>query len=139
MEEQTTFLIQTYGHDFFAGHTNSGQQILVGLLCPEVVCFFFTESGALLRKETHPWKNPAPFADGVFNTCDPEFERNLTSQIRQIMSDLGFLDGAISVQRFFDEQSWVGIDMPENPSECDFIFYWAKDYWMDSTGRVIST
>jgi hypothetical protein len=36
-------------YDYFTGVTKNGQQVLMGLLCPELVAFFFSKDGTLVR------------------------------------------------------------------------------------------
>lgn len=155
--------IRGYDEDFVTGITRSGSQVLMGLLCPHVVAYFFSPEGALERRELRLWRHPAPrmAPDGPYRLSDPAFRSALAQQIQEWHEELGWRPGAISVQPFFDDDAFVGIeDLPEHLQELDesadasaellaeradwlargsFVLYWAKDYFMSRDGAVEST
>ncbi len=162
-ENHTLFCIRGHRDEFYAGTTRDGEQLLMGLLCPHIVAFFFSGDGTLLRTERRDWQYPAPRmgADGPYRIYDPEFQRMLANQISTWQELLGFSPGPAQVRAFFDEALWVGTeDTPDHLQDLDdsdddsddlraeleswrdsgrFVFHWAKDYFMSRTGAVDST
>lgn len=132
------FRIRSYEDDFYAGTCTNGEQVILGLLCPHVVRFRFDAEGKLLGCELRDWKFPAEHHAGIYAIFDPLFRERLAAQIQAWQSELGLNELPIEVQRFFDDQKCVGIEMPDD-EQCSFIFWWAKDYWMNSGGEVEST
>lgn len=157
------YLIRGYGRDFETGITSDDYQVLMGLLCPHVVAYFFSSDGALAEIQQREWSTPAPRmgADGPYRIYDQEFQDRLCEQILNWQSEIGFTASVIRVRPFFDDEHWVGIEaLPEYLQEIDesdddyaflsterekwkdegnFVFYWAKDYYMTGDGKVSST
>jgi hypothetical protein len=148
--------------DFHAGVLDDGRQVLLGLLCPDVIVFIFDPDGRLITKQEHEWRHPAPRMgnDGPYRIYDPAFVKAIDKQIADLKATLGMEDGTIRVRRFFDVA--VGIEdlpdhleEPENESPEDaedrvalrreweasgsFVLWWAKDYFMSKDGRIEST
>ena len=138
MDTAQTFRLRSYGKDFRTGRSASGDQVLIGLLCPNLVLFRFDKGGTLMGRELRPWSFPAPFRNGVYAIYDPMFQTRLAEQIAGWQAELGFIQEPIIVRRFFDDEQWVGIELPEDEN-CAFVFWWAKDYWMNAAGEVEST
>src|SRR4051812_41642963 len=80
-DQSRLYLLKTYGSDFYTGRLGDGRQLLMGLLCPELVAYCFSPGGALLGREARPWNYPAPRSgDGPYRIYDPEFRRHLNDQ-----------------------------------------------------------
>jgi hypothetical protein len=152
------YTLNGYTPDFYTGHAHDGRQVLMGLLCPELVAYFFTPDGTLLHREIRPWNYPASrFGDdGPYQIYDAEFSHRLSDQIADWQQEMGFEPKQIRVKEFFDEEHSVGIKtLPEPGEDPDwdedaetleawreegiFEFYWAKDYLMSADGNVEST
>jgi hypothetical protein len=161
------YIIKGYAQDFYTGQTDNGRQVLMGLLCPDVIAYFFAPSGELLHREIRPWEYPAPRhgEDGPYKIYDSEFEKHLFAQISRWQGEIGYHEQAIGVQPFFDEERFVGAceiphelldlsDADEDEQEeleeelalwkerkaaGEFVFYWAKDYLMSTDGTVEAT
>ncbi|HWT00958.1 MAG TPA: hypothetical protein VN256_11990 [Pyrinomonadaceae bacterium] len=157
------YSIRGYGDDFETGTTSEGQQVLMGLLCPYIVAYFFSSDGALVGGERREWNRPAPRVgtDGPYQIYDRVFRESLSEQILGWQSELGFTPGVIRVRPFFDDEHCVGIEaFPEHledlnesddgyellcaerqqwVEEGNFVFRWAKDYYMTRGGEVAST
>jgi len=58
------FQLKGYEDDFYTGRAGDGCQVLMGLLCPNLVCYFFSSEGVLLAPEVRPWRYPAPGMSG---------------------------------------------------------------------------
>jgi hypothetical protein len=134
----TRFRVKSYGDDFVTGHCDNGDQVLMGLLCPEVVLYRFAPTGEFLRREAQDWEYPAPRVGGIFQISDPTFRRRLAQQIASWQREIGFVDAPIDVNAFFDHEHLVGLSLPED-QECSHVLWWAKDYWLKATGDVQST
>lgn len=156
--EGKLYSLNGYGSDFYTGRIGDGRQALMGLLCPELVTFFFSPDGALIGREARPWDYPAPqfHGDGPYQIYDAEFRRRLEEQMSGWKSALGFEAQTIGVQAFFDREYYVGVEELPGPEEEEdwegeaevleawreqgvFTFYWAKDYIMSADGEVEST
>ena len=159
--------LQTYADEFETGFCADGRQVVMGLLCPYLVAFFFDSQGVLLGKEKHLWEYPAPVhaKSGVYEIYDDAFVALMEEQITAFQEKIGFRAGTIHIKRFIYEEESVGIQpMPdemvdfEEASYLDerqkedirqsrdywletgnFVWWWAKDYYIDSEGEVEST
>jgi hypothetical protein len=132
------FRIGSYGDEFAAGYCSNGDQVLMGLLCPELVVYRFTAEGVLRGREARPWTYPAPLVEGCYQIYDPEFQKLVSEQIAAWQDDMGFVDKPIDVCAFFDREREIGVTLPDE-DVCDFVLWWGKDYWMSNTGEVEST
>lgn len=131
------FSIRGYGDDFYTGGTSDKSQIIMGLLCPSLVAYFFSPNGWLLGREVRPWHYPAPGAQGEgYDIYDERFQTRLGEQMRGWMKDIGFLARPICVEAFADEEFSVGIADEEDAGT---VLYWAKEYYLSSDGEVEST
>ncbi len=159
MERRYPILSQEcYG--FFAGVTANQQQVLMGLLCPDLVALFFDPEGNLLSTE----HRPVEFFQGIAPPYNIHDQR-IPGLIKQWQGELGFRATIINVKQFYSKQLLVGIDnypshfeeILSDPSECEeekesvraemaewddqgqFVLGWGNDYWLDSSGDVISS
>jgi len=132
------FRISSYGNEFAAGFCSDGDQVLMGLLCPEVVVYRFTPEGALRGREARPWTYPAELAQGCYQIYDPAFQERISEQMAAWRDDMDFVEKPIDVCSFFDGDREVGVT-PADDEACDFILWWGKEYWMSNTGDVEST
>jgi hypothetical protein len=162
------FTVNGYGDDFFTGVCSDGRQVVMGLLCPEVVAYFFDAEGRLLGDERRPWDHPAPRmgGNGPYRIYDDVFQGMLAVQIAEWQTALDCSSGPIRVRQFFDRRHPVGItllpshmqptddewrdmsrderrelehDRAEWLANGEFVWLWAKDYWMAADGEVTST
>jgi len=160
-----TYRINGYGEDFDTGTIQGDRQVLMGLLCPHLVAYTFSCDGELQHIEVRDWNYPAPRmgADGPYKIHDPLFLHNLTLQFTAWWQEIGFHPQSITVQSFFDEERFVGIqpvpdwlidgydgesdegrlqreqDRQEWYDSGSFVFWWAKNYFMSPDGEVEST
>jgi hypothetical protein len=150
---------------FHTGRLDDGRQVLLGLLCPEVVTYFFSAAGDLTGVERRAWRTPAPrLGDvGPYQISEPAFAAEIERQIEDWKRELAAADGPIHIHAFFDDAHFVGIepipghleepdDDAEAPQEREerlverkewiqsgrFVFWWAEDYWMTPQGDVVS-
>jgi hypothetical protein len=167
--ENRLFPITSYGDDFVTGVCADGRQVVMGLLCPHVVAYFFDPDGRLVGDEHRPWNHPAPrmgLGDGPYQIYDKPFRAALDTQLREWQESIGYCRGPIRVRAFLDPRHPVGVtpvpdhlDPPEDEwRELDeeerqdleqaraewlargqFVWWWAKDYWTAPDGRVVST
>ncbi len=167
-ERHVRFTINSYETDFETGITWDKRQVIWGLLCPHLVAYFFSASGVLLERVVKEWAYPAPRmgGSGPYQIYDKEFVRQINEQFTYWKNDLGFDPRPVSVLPFWDEERFVRAqNIPEHlrdPSDCEteedreefdaeieewnernqrgeFVFYWAKDYYMSADGEVFST
>jgi len=151
------FPIQAY--DYKTGICSDGRQVVIGLLCPHLVAYFFDPQGNLLRREQRLWKNPAPKlrGEGPYSIYDHDFREALEQQEREWLTELGFSPGTIWIKEFLDGTP-VGIEqLPDHFQDVDdlddeerkslatwiavgnFVWWWARDYYMSKDGKVEST
>ncbi len=138
------FNIRGYEHDFYTGCTGDGRQVVLGLLCPSLVAYFFSPDGGLMGREVRSWEHPAPGAEGIgYSIYDKQFQGRLAEQMQGWKQELHFSPGPIHVEAFFDEEYYVGfeeeaIDQAEEADD-EIVFYWAKEYFLATDGEVEST
>ncbi|MBC7808866.1 MAG: hypothetical protein H7145_22255 [Akkermansiaceae bacterium] len=138
------------------------------MLCPHLVAYFFSSSGVSLETVVKEWAYPAPRMgkNRPYNIYDKEFVLQINEQFADWKRDLRSYSCPVSVLPFWDEENFVGAQqIPEHlrdPSDCEtqddqaqfdaeieewrersqrgeFVFYWAKDYYMSADGEVFST
>ena len=104
LPEDRQFPLTGYGDEFVTGACPDGRQVVMGLLCPHLVAYFFDPAGRLLGDEHRPWDHPAPRLrdTGPYDIYDPPFQAD-----------------------------WRAAGQ--------FVWWWAKNYWTDPDGRVVST
>ena len=140
---QPLFSIRGYADDFYTGGTGDKRQVLLGLIAPCLVAYFFSQDGRLLGREARPWRYPAPDAEGErykiyegYNVCDQRFQIHLGEQMRGWMKEMGFIAGPIQVEAFRDEEFSVEVYDGE---DAGIILHWAKEYSLSPEGEVMST
>jgi len=145
---------------FSAGVMADGQQVLMGLFCPNLVAFRFDGDGSLLGSE----QRPVPFFRNVtppYNIYDDRIQ----PMIEEWQAEMGFRPATIRVRKFWSVEHYIGIedypsDFHEVLSDPDaddeekaemresirlwdkagqFVVQWGNDYWLDGTGRVVSS
>jgi hypothetical protein len=163
------FPIQNHGYDFFTGVCPDGRQVVMGLLCPELVAFFFDSEGNYLGREERPWSVEAGQLAGrepPYNIFGDRFQEVIGNQLREWQCELGFRIATIRVKEFLDDEQTVGIEvLPSHYRDIEtdtwfrseeerqrfiesrdrwlergsFVWWWAKDYFMSKDGAVEST
>lgn len=110
---------------FHAGTSRDGRQVLIGLLCPDLVALFFDSDGALLDLEKRPLDFLRPSGvivdgeavEGQVGTFDIHDER-IPHHLRSWQNEIGFTPCTIAVRRFFVPELGVGIqDAPDHFAE----------------------
>ncbi len=145
---------------FFAGRTHDKRQVLMGLLCPDLVAFFFDAGGNLLNVE----HRPVSFFQGVTPPYDI-FDERIPALIDEWQVEMGFQPSTIKVKKFFFQELYIGIeDYPSHfgeilsdpqaseeeksdirdsmrlwDEERQFVLQWGNDYWIDESGEVVSS
>ena len=115
-ERETYRIHDPEGGYFYTGRGGDGKQILMGLLCPNVVSLIFEETGKFLKMEMRPCRTPPHLNSkaGIYDTYDPAFVAGLNEQMAQWREELRFTPGPIVVQSFFICSEGIGIkDRPE--------------------------
>jgi hypothetical protein len=147
------------GH-FIAGVTPTGEQVLMGLFCPNLVAFHFDREGNLVRSE----QRPVPFFHGVRPPFDI-YDDRIQPMIEVWKAEMEFRPATIRVRKFFSDEPYIGIeDYPSHFHEIlsdpaadeeekadvresmelwdkdgQFVLLWGNDYWLDGSGRVVSS
>ncbi len=166
-DENRLFPIQNDEDILATGICADGRQAMMGLLCPWLVAYFFNHDGEIIGGERQQWNHPAPRMgeDSPYRIYDPAFGVAIAAQMKAWQTKLGFKQGKIEIQEFFDEELYVGItvlpdhlELEEIEEEDDleerkyleedranwfangnFVWWWAKDYWMSKDGDIEST
>lgn len=153
-----------FSEDYFeTGRNAKEQQIIIGILAPNVVVLLFTDEGELheVKKYTTGISN-----DGLPYEASGEIFCDLLMQVK---SRFGFVPERISIQKFFLEEDSVGIqdfpdylfDYRDNKNDMmydldtkrlyeeliakwamknNFVFFWGTDYYIDgTTGEIESS
>ena len=153
-----------YAGDLVTGICADGRQVVMGLLCPNLVAYFFNPKGDLLGGERRAWGHPAPRKGaGPYQIYDKPFQGALAAQFREWQQALGINPCAIQVREFLDGQYPAGIELfpgdlqptadewrsmneheqqemerarAEWQAAGTFVWWWAEDYWIDPDGTV---
>jgi len=161
------FTVQSCEPDFVTGVCADGRQVVMGLLCPNLVAFFFDADGVHSGAEQRTWDTPAPTHPhtGRYLLGDDAFQSALDLQISGWQDELGFVPAPVHIHAFVDQEKWVGVELipehllpeqiadEEDPTRREqlhdiaaewrdsgwFVWWWAKDYWMNAEGEVEST
>src|SRR5205823_2367085 len=90
---------------FSAGVTPDGEQVLMGLFCPNLVAFRFDPEGNLLGSE----QRPVPFFRDVTPPYDI-YDSRIQPMIEAWKEEMGFRPATISVRKFWSAEHYVGIE-----------------------------
>src|SRR5690349_1027952 len=107
------FAIKNEGHDFFTGRCADGRQVVMGLLCPELVAVFFDAKGAYLGCEERRWNPMAGKLAGrkpPYHIFGDRFRKLITEQMKEWQAELGFRTATIRVKEFWAKNHTVGIE-----------------------------
>jgi len=167
--DERLYPIRDHGGDFFTGVCGDGRQVVMGLLCPEVVAVFFDAAGNHLGCESRFWGEEAAGLAGrepIYDIFGDRFCALIARQLKDWQGELAFRTATIRVKEFWAAGQSVGIEeMPGHyrdiesadwfPNEAErqgfresrdrwladgsFVFWWAKDYYMSKDGEVEST
>jgi len=167
--EGRLFPIQNDACDFFTGVCADGRQVVMGLLCPQLVAFFFDPQGNLLGREERPWSAEAAELAGTpppYRIYAEGFQALITAQRQEWQTEIGCREATIRIKEFLDDEYSVGIEiLPDHYQNLDtssedydaeelqelveereewlaagnFVWWWAKDYYMSREGEVEST
>ncbi len=163
--ESRVFAVGSHDFSYFTGIIADNRQVVMGLLTPRVVAYFFDADGAFQERETCDWEYPAPRVrnSDIWRLNDAEFQARLAAQIERWQQEIGFVPGVIEIQWFFDEELSVGIEtLPESlrdlswskgePVEYEmkarleewqaagsFLFCWDRDYLMAGEDEGLKT
>jgi hypothetical protein len=145
---------------FYAGVTPDDQQVLMGLCCPNLVAFYFDAEGNLLKVA----ERPVAFFQGVVPPYDI-YDKRIAPLLKAWRKEIGVRPVTISVKKFFSSEHDIGIeDYPSHFEEIlsdpkttkderrdvqnsitlwdedgQFVLLWGNDYWLDSSGEVVSS
>ena len=145
---------------FSAGITADCEQVLMGLFCPNLIAFRFDREGNLLGSE----QRSVPFFRDVTPPYDM-FDERIQPMIATWKAEMGFRPATIRVRKFFSDEHFIGIeDYPSHFHEVvsdpgadeeekadirgsielwdkdgQFVLQWGNDYWLDGSGRVVSS
>jgi hypothetical protein len=132
------YIITSYRDDFYTGKTGDERQVLMGLLCPELVAIFFDVAGDLLQVESRAltclpprqrvvsvsWETnvgiqslegPRP---GPFQLFDPHFQDTLARDLAAWKREIRFQETPITVREFFLNDRYLGIRrLPDHLAE----------------------
>ena len=155
-ESKRMFCLESYDDEFHTGLCADGKQVIMGLLCPYVMAYFFDQDGHFSGASRQMWKESAPqFGDGgPYKLSDDKFQQAIAEQIDDWKEQLGFRSSVIRIEQFADHEMGAGItDRPEYLRGADqndedllewnksgnFIFLWGNEYWVSPSGEVEST
>lgn len=137
-QNQQLFPISESEDDYFTGIAKNGEQVLMGLICPELVAYFFSKYGDLLKRETRTWKYPATVKNYVYDVENKNFKKNLDSQFNEWKNEIGFQPSIIKVKAFFDDQYSVGVEEIPKFLELGQNYSGSFSEWLNSFGETLS-
>jgi hypothetical protein len=166
MTTDRLYTIQPAGY-FDVGVCSDGRKVLMGLLCPYLVAYFFDAHGNLNGGQRKIWETPAPrmSENGPYQLYGEEFCSALDRQKQQWQNEIQFHSAPIHIKEFFDAEHFAGIELlPEHYQdlesdtdideeerqeliverddwlECgNFVLWWGNDYYMSEDGKVESS
>ena len=145
---------------YTTGRCPDGRQVVMGLLCPNLVTVFFDADGHYLDAHVAPWEHPAPKMqeNGPFHIDDPAFAEQFQKQMCEYQTQIGFSEGRIGIHPFEspDVDCWLkrmpadlddlDPDDPDYEDLCEerddwiygenHVFGWAEEYWISPNGEV---
>lgn len=163
---ERVFAIRGEEDIFHTGVTDDGRQILMGMIGPLLVAYYFTPDGRLLGRDTrvlehHPTRSGGR---GLYRTSDPSYREGVRRQLARWQEELGFRPETIHVRAFTGlEGDFVKLEVvpshlyEHGPDETDenrmyreqliseweaagnFVLWWNVDFHMSKEGEVIST
>jgi hypothetical protein len=159
------YRIQSCPDRYWTGAVYGDRQVVMGLMYPKLVAVLFDSEGNLLEVQTRlfSFKAKSMGPNGPYLLGGEEFERKLDVELSSWQSNLGFLEGPISVKPYWLPEYWTGIeDIPqglreilEDPEEDEedqrlelealddwiregnFVFWWCENYHLDRDGEGI--
>jgi hypothetical protein len=149
---------EDYG--FYAGVTPDNRQVLMGLLCPNIVVFLFNATGSLVETK----QRRVHFFEGVTPPFDI-YDGRIPPMIDAWQTEMRLQPGIIKVKKFFSlDLSVVIEDYPSHfeailsdpqegedakidirdsikswDKEKQFVLIWGNDYWLNNSGEVVSS
>ena len=160
---QHLYRIQHNPYYFHAGRSQNGDQVLLGVRLPELSMVTFDSNGKFVGLSNRPIPHDLLQFKGTVIRADPV---SLSALVENWKLEIRFAPSTISVQRFFLEQSYIGIkDFPAiyvalmyRPDDFDngtrhdlqenlrswkeagnFVLCWNQDYELSQDGKVISS
>jgi hypothetical protein len=156
--------IQNDGSHFHTGHMKNGDQVLMGVLLPELVCVEFDAQGNLREVVTREIARQfLPMRNGIYRAEN----WILKALLQQWQEELEITSGTICVKPFEIPERGIGIrDLPDHYQEIvngstqyldeeelraaqedirawlehgDFVLCWAEEYYMDHDGELVAT
>jgi hypothetical protein len=149
---------EAYG--FWTGVTPDKRQVLMGLLCPNLVAFFFDADGHLLAVEQRLLT--------FFQDVTPPYniyDDRIPAAVDAWQREMSLQPVTITVRKFFVHEPYLGVeDYPDHFAEIlsdpeegegekedirdsmrlwdqagQFVLQWGNDYWLNDTGEVVSS
>jgi hypothetical protein len=168
MPTHRLYVLNNDGIDFSTGNSSAGEQLLIGVYLGYrnecIRAFFFDKDGVFRRLEKRPLTLERGI--GIASLGNRQIRSQIITMVRAWKEELGFFPGAVYVRRFDvdrvgitdrpeDHQAFLdgenaGVTTDEERMEMlasikrweeakRFVFWWGKDYWMNSDGTVEST
>lgn len=147
-------------YGFCTGLIAGDEQVLMGLLCPNLAAFHFSREGDLLRRS----QRPLPFFQAVAPPYDID-DKRISPLIETWQKEMELRPATIVVKKFFLREPFTGIEdypvhfhevlsdatssaeeianfrasMEAWRKEGKFVLHWGNDCWMDASGKVESS
>jgi hypothetical protein len=162
-KDSMTYTLTTHdGYYFWTGASRDNRQLLIGLDVPSIVIYSFGKDGLLVARDTRKIAGivqQSPFS------LDADFFKRFHESLDAIMAEVGFVEGPINIQAFYDDEFNAGIlslpgeyeEFLESPEAFDevertrfqaaindwkekgnFVFVWGEQLYMKPSGEVES-
>ena len=151
--------LQSYYYE--TGKNSNGQQFIIGLLCPNLVCIEFDQDGNFQELHIEEWLYPAPQFpnNGPYKIPDEIFVEVFEIQKEALKNKTGFIESKIQIREFeCNHAHWAqfpsGLDALEysdySPEEFAqkrkdwvesglHVFSWAEEHWINPDGSLNSS
>jgi hypothetical protein len=161
-----TFTVDSYLDNYLTGTLHSGNQILVGILLPNIWVYTFDSTGVPIGRDRHPLSYLPPKIDDIYKIYSEEARNGLSKCLNDFASSIKLTAGNILIYEFFDDDNYVGItrysseieNFIDNKEEFDeeeqiemteqleewnengyAVMCWCEEYIIDNQGKVIET
>jgi hypothetical protein len=162
-----TYTIQNNEIYYWTGRDRNHQQVMLGLLAPDILIYRFDMDGNYLKCERAALiNNPKKDDETGIYVLDSTFMARFSSELVKVKHLIGYQARTIRINEFFDLEHYVGIlpypsdyqnflDSPDGFSDEEkriyeshvsrwdkdgnFVFCWGEEYWMNSEGEIESS
>jgi hypothetical protein len=161
-----TFIVDSYLDNYLTGTLPSGNQIIMGILLPNIWVYTFDSAGVPIERDRYPLSYLPPKIDGIYKIYNEKARNKLSKCLNDFANSIKLSIGNIQIYEFFDDDNYVGItrypseleNFIDNKEELDeeekiemaeqleewnengyAVMCWCEEYTINHQGKVIET